>query len=360
MPKLLEGMPSGIRPRGDKFQWTTSHKGERMSGTADSMEEAVRDRAKALQSLLSVVRDPRKSKMSLKKAVDGAVANKWAGTPAEETALKNARACIKFFGADILVEDIDEELIDEFRDALRAEGNTSATINRKTSALSVILKFAFTRKGMSRLPLIGRLRENNTHERYVSDEEERQLIHHFLMWGKREHALTVIILVDTGMRSGELFSLRRSAIDWDRGQHGTINLWKQNTKTKRSRVVPLTERASKALRELADMRSEVEDDDPRVLPYDRYWLNHAWLRVRDLMGLSECEVFTPHLLRHTYCSRLAKAGVPLQKIAYLAGHTSIKTTMRYAHLSPLDCDGVLDVLDRVKDIPSIDREQEVV
>lgn len=360
MPKLLEGMPSGIRPRGDKFQWTASHKGERMSGTADSIEDAVRDRAKALQDLLSAGSVIKKARWTLKKAMDGAVTNKWAGTPAEETALKNARACIKFFGADCPVEDIDEELIDEFREALRAEGNTSATINRKTSALSVILKFAYSRKGLTRMPLIGRLRENNTHERYISEEEERQLIHHFIQWGKREHALCVIILVDTGMRSGELFSLRMSAIDWERGRYGTINLWKQHTKTGRSRVVPLTERASKALRELADMRSEVEDDDPRVLPYDRYWLHHAWDRVRDIMGLSECEVFTPHLLRHTYCSRLAKAGVPLQKIAYLAGHTTIKTTMRYAHLSPLDCDGVLDILDRVKDIPSIDKEQEVV
>lgn len=356
MPKRLAGMPSGVRKRNGKYQWDVSFQGTRMTGTAETIEDAVRDRASALQSLMSPKGGTGRA-WTLKRAYDGAMSTKWDNTAAVDTAEKNARACLKFFGEDASLEDIDEEAIDEFRDHLRVQGNSNATINRKTSALSVMIKYAYSRKGISRLPLIGQLRESNTHERYVSEDEERQLIDLFLRWGKREHALATIILVDTGMRSGELFSLRKSSIDWDRGKNGTINLWKQNTKTARSRVVPLTERASNALKELASMR---DGDDAKVLPYDRYWLHHAWDRVRDIMGLGDCEVFTPHLLRHTYCSRLAKAGVPLQKIAYLAGHTTIRTTMRYSHLSPVDCDGVLEILERVRTVPSLDTSSAVV
>src|ERR1039457_831392 len=40
-----------------------------------------------------------------------------------------------------------------------------------------------------------------------------------------------------------------------------------------------------------------------------------------------------HQLRHTFCSRLADAGVPMPVIQDLAGHASIIMTRRYTHPS---------------------------
>lgn len=40
-----------------------------------------------------------------------------------------------------------------------------------------------------------------------------------------------------------------------------------------------------------------------------------------------------HDLRHTYASRLLRAGVPLVEVSRLLGHASVQTTMRYAHLA---------------------------
>jgi len=40
-----------------------------------------------------------------------------------------------------------------------------------------------------------------------------------------------------------------------------------------------------------------------------------------------------HILRHTFCSRLAEAGAPAGHIQKLAGHASITTTERYMHYS---------------------------
>ena len=46
------------------------------------------------------------------------------------------------------------------------------------------------------------------------------------------------------------------------------------------------------------------------------------------------EDYTWHNNRHTFCSWLAIAGVPLRTIQVLAGHKTISMTARYSHLSP--------------------------
>ena len=51
-----------------------------------------------------------------------------------------------------------------------------------------------------------------------------------------------------------------------------------------------------------------------------------------------------HILRHTFCSRLAMAGAPTLAIKELAGHTSVSTTMRYMHLSPSAKSAAIELL----------------
>jgi len=56
----------------------------------------------------------------------------------------------------------------------------------------------------------------------------------------------------------------------------------------------------------------------------------AWDNARKKAGLSDVRV---HDLRHSFASFLVNSGRTLFEVQRILGHTQVKTTQRYAHLS---------------------------
>jgi hypothetical protein len=56
----------------------------------------------------------------------------------------------------------------------------------------------------------------------------------------------------------------------------------------------------------------------------------AWNTARQSVGLGDVRV---HDLRHSHASFLVNAGRTLYEVQHILGHTQVKTTQRYAHLS---------------------------
>jgi integrase len=73
-------------------------------------------------------------------------------------------------------------------------------------------------------------------------------------------------------------------------------------------------------------------------------IRKAFFAALDKAGLPRIRF---HDLRHTFGSNLAKAGVPLYDIALAMGHSDIKTTQIYAHLSPGYMSNVTKVFDNI-------------
>jgi integrase len=138
----------------------------------------------------------------------------------------------------------------------------------------------------------------------------------------------IIILVNTGMRRGELFHLRWRDVDL---KAGSIRVWPYDgfsPKGKRPRKIPIPQGLKEVLRKLSRKKSP---DDFVFRPFQsehRLYKRFAAL-VKEL-GMKG----TLHDLRHTYASHLAMAGVPIPVIKELLGHSDIATTMIYSHLSP--------------------------
>jgi integrase len=102
------------------------------------------------------------------------------------------------------------------------------------------------------------------------------------------------------------------------------------TKGGRPREVPLTRALALALTRNRHLRGEPvlyrEDGTPVSQQTVCSWM----AATQKQAGLKVTRAL--HILRHTFCSYLAMRGVPPLTIKELAGHRSLRTTMRYMHL----------------------------
>jgi integrase/recombinase XerC len=67
-------------------------------------------------------------------------------------------------------------------------------------------------------------------------------------------------------------------------------------------------------------------------------------RLAEIGRLAGLEV-TPHTLRHTFAKNLVDAGVSLEKVAALLGHSSLNTTRIYTVPGHNDLEKAVEVLD---------------
>ncbi|AEI35218.1 site-specific integrase [Francisella salina] len=132
----------------------------------------------------------------------------------------------------------------------------------------------------------------------------------------------------TGMRRGEIFSLRWSDVDYTTNQ---IILDSKNTKSGKSRAIPIHSEVKKILLKLTKTcKSELVFKSP-VTGAALDNIKKSWSRF---IAEADIENFRFHDLRHNFCSMLVMKGVPIYTVAQLAGHSDVKTTQIYAHLSP--------------------------
>jgi integrase len=211
------------------------------------------------------------------------------------------------------------------------EPRSVATVNRELTILSRVLALAVDAGHINENPCrrVRRFKEDNARVRFLSDDEEARLMKQI---GEREPLRSVVIFaLNTGLRRGEIFSLRWSEVDWSRNFIHVIN-----TKTGRSRIVPLNER-TRAVLQLQQQKSQREKKPQSEFVFVSRRTGTRLRNLRNGFG-NACEDakvtnFHFHDLRHTFASRLADAGVDAFTIAELMGHSTLEMTKRYTHVT---------------------------
>ncbi|MBX3390054.1 MAG: site-specific integrase [Phycisphaeraceae bacterium] len=267
---------------------------------------------------------------------DKAVEKFWKGTKGERMAVLNADLVVEMLG-DIEVRLITSAVIDLMISELKTKGNSGGTINRKLSALSKMLKLADDLGWLTKMPRISKQKEAEHRVRWLTQEEEDQVCRWFNHIGDTDMHDLVVFLIDTGARLSEALNLTKPDV---RESNGEFWATLRKTKNGTTRVVPLPPRVWQMLQQ----RPAGLSFFPPELTVSA--IDHRWDRMRTKLGLEMDEEFVPHVLRHTYASRLVQRGVELLTVSKLCGHKSIMTTQRYAHLAPKNHQEAIKVLGR--------------
>lgn len=234
---------------------------------------------------------------------------------------RNAERVMKMIGGDTLVGDVTTAVIREMVDELQ-EDNDGSTINRKLSALSMMLKTAADEGWIETLPRIKRRPEGDHRVHWLDVEEERKLLNTCLQLGLPSLHDFVVVAIDTGFRKMELLDFKVREY-----RRGHLHLHPEDTKTSKARSIPATQRVQEII-EKRIHNDRLFDD----LTHSK--LRDQWAKVRKVMGKEDNPEFIVHMLRHTCASRMAMEDKTAEFIRLWMGHSSPMTTARYMHLAP--------------------------
>ena len=251
------------------------------------------------------------------------------------------------------VHEMGPEHISSFRDR-EGERVSSSTLRRRLCALRSFFSWAASQglcaeNPASALPLP---RKNNTHpvilsfpeiERLLSAPDVRKPL------GARDRAMLSLCYY-AGLRVSELCSLRVDSLRWEHFPYKKKLRPAVVVEGKggRVRAVPLSEEAVEDIKAWLSVRPEGRGDalfllrsgDPLTPEAFRYTLRKYVKKA----GIGK--PVTPHTLRHSFASHLARGKVRLDLISDYLGHSDISTTRIYLHLADEEYAKGVDALPR--------------
>ena len=210
----------------------------------------------------------------------------------------------------------------------RMEGGLSpASANHYIRAIKAFYSFLVRENYFEKNPVAG-LRLVNMPQKLKPVLEPRQIsrllsaIPESCFYKIRDKAM-ILLLWDTAMRLKELLCIRIEDLNL---KMGTVKITGKGNK---DRVVPIGRKTMrelvKYLRHRGDSHSELlfcTRDGVQIMPRN---FQRTLYRYGRRIGIK----LSPHLLRHSAATFLAKSEMPAQHIQILLGHSNLNTTQRY-------------------------------
>jgi integrase len=299
--------------------------------------------AELAKALLQIEREKPQASITFSDAVERYLAAKWKKSVAfDKLYLHQLRAA---FGAETPLEQITAARISAWKAAKLSAINprtklpyAPASINRPLAALRHLLQLACDEwEVLSAVPKIRLEKEPQARVRWLEPHEEVRLLEACRASRTKRLADIVTVALETGLRRGELLGLAWDRVDLSRG---VIRL--ETTKSGRRREVPMRQAVYNVLAALP------APHHGRVWPYRS--IRNAFEAAVETAGLDN---FRFHDIRHHFASWFMMRGGNLQALKELLGHSDIKTTLIYAHLSPAHLRSEVAKTERAVELTSI-------
>ena len=346
-------MPRGegyLRKRGKVWYFEFMYKGRRYYEKIGNVSKTVaREIANEIRSqIIKGEYIPKERKLSFTAAVKASISWYETKSPARESSKKEHRRQVQVlesFSRKYDLGSISSAVIESYKRKRLEEGIKKTTLNRELTVLKSIFKRA-QELGLwdGQIPKIDKVKGDEKEiVRFLSREEAERLINACPEWFRP----VVVFALNTGLRAGEIFSLRWEDIDLERR---LIIIKSRATKTKKERLIPVNSTVYSLLMELEKNRKEhgFVFTNRSGLPYK--YEDKTYLKVfKTACKKAGIENFRFHDLRHTFASWVAMNSRDIYAVKQLLGHSSLTSTKRYAHLTD---DYLKEILESVSNFGS--------
>ncbi|MCA9488217.1 MAG: tyrosine-type recombinase/integrase [Nanoarchaeota archaeon] len=155
-----------------------------------------------------------------------------------------------------------------------------------------------------------------------------------------KHRLIIKLFYSSGLRLQELINLKRKDLDFERG---VLNIRKGKGNKDRISLI------SKSLKLdlLKYYSKEVFKTEYLFEGRKGKYTKKSVQKTLDIAGKKVGIKLTPHMLRHSFATHLLESGTDIRHIQKLLGHSDLKTTEIYTHVSTKDLSNIKSPLDNL-------------
>lgn len=164
----------------------------------------------------------------------------------------------------------------------------------------------------------------------------------------RNH-LMILLMLDAGLRVAEVAQLTRGCLIFANKFCEAVTVTAAAAKNHRQRTIPSSNRIRQAILDMSEL-VWTPDDCPSdgFAFYEKGFAEHLTVRqIQRIVGNISYTAFgrriNPHLLRHTFASRLMRT-VNIRIVQELLGHVSITSTQIYTHPNGDDLKNAIETL----------------
>jgi integrase len=227
------------------------------------------------------------------------------------------------------LDQISSAAVMELHQELKSKGYAATTSNMAVILLSVIFNYAKKLEipGAEKNPTskVKLFQVDNIKDRYLKPEESQRLKDAIDTSDNLQLKYIVALLLLTGARKREILDATWANVDLERRV-----LIVPKSKSGHQRKIHLSETVLDILKQVPRF-----DGCPYVVPNLKTMIPFAsiyasWNTARKRAGLRDVRL---HDLRHSFASNLVNSGHSLYVVSKALGHSQIRTTTRYAHLS---------------------------
>ncbi len=240
------------------------------------------------------------------------------------------------FGNNIDLQLITLDDLRPFLGFLHDKGLKRNSIRQRISAIKSFFKFCVKKNYIKTNPasLISTPKREKRLPNFLQVNEINNLVDKFddsSYKSIRSKAL-IELLYGSGLRISEALNLNIQDINF---QDASVKVMGKGNK---QRIVPLSNIFLNALSNLLKYRNIVKiiDKDAIFLADNGKRMYHSFayrIIKNNLIGITESQKKSPHILRHSFATHLISNGADIKSVSEMLGHSSLSTTTIYTHLS---------------------------